>query len=186
MGTGIQICGLNGCGKSTIGRMLADRLGFHFIDNENLYFARSGPNEPYARSRSREEAEHLLLDEVRSHEDFVFAAVRGDYGKAVIPLYDYVVLVEVPKAIRMERVRSRSHQKFGSRMLPGGDLHEPEEAFFRVVAARAEDYAASWLSLVGCPVLRIDGTRPVEESVALIVAWMEGRGKEINHPDLRA
>ena len=97
-----------------------------------------------------------------------------------------MVLVEVPKAIRMERVRSRSHQKFGSRMLPGGDLHEPEEAFFRVVAARAEDYAASWLSMVGCPVLRIDGTRPVEESVALIVAWMEGRGKETNHPDLQA
>ena len=48
MGIGIQICGLNGCGKSTLGRALADRMGFHFIDNENLYFVRSQPNESYA------------------------------------------------------------------------------------------------------------------------------------------
>ena len=32
MGIGIQICGLNGCGKSTLGRALAEKIGFHFID----------------------------------------------------------------------------------------------------------------------------------------------------------
>ena len=33
MGIGIQICGLNGCGESTLGRALAEKIGFHFIDN---------------------------------------------------------------------------------------------------------------------------------------------------------
>ncbi len=178
MGTGIQVCGLNGCGKSTLGRRLAEVLGYHFIDNENLYFARSSATEPYRHSRTREEAESLLLDEVRRHENFVFAAVRGDYGEAVIPLYRYVVVVQVPRETRLERVRSRSFGKFGERMLPGGDLHEAEEEFFRVVAARPEDYAERWVSVLDCPVLRVDGTRPVEENVALIVAWMAGRGGE--------
>ena len=40
MGIGIQICGLNGCGKSTLGKALAERIGFYFIDNEFLYFSR--------------------------------------------------------------------------------------------------------------------------------------------------
>ena len=35
---GILICGLNGTGKSTLGKMLADRLGYEFIDNEDLCF----------------------------------------------------------------------------------------------------------------------------------------------------
>ena len=39
MGTGIMICGLNGTGKSTLGKALAEKLHFYFIDNENLYFS---------------------------------------------------------------------------------------------------------------------------------------------------
>lgn len=35
---GILICGLNGCGKTTLGRLLADRLGYDYIDNEDLFF----------------------------------------------------------------------------------------------------------------------------------------------------
>lgn len=31
---GIILCGLNGCGKSTLGHALADALGWRFIDNE--------------------------------------------------------------------------------------------------------------------------------------------------------
>ena len=39
MGIGIMVCGLNGCGKSTLGKALAQELGFHFIDNEYLFFS---------------------------------------------------------------------------------------------------------------------------------------------------
>ena len=35
---GILICGLNGTGKSTLGRLLADRMEYEFIDNEDLFF----------------------------------------------------------------------------------------------------------------------------------------------------
>ena len=31
MGTGIIVCGLNGTGKSTLGKALAEELGHHFI-----------------------------------------------------------------------------------------------------------------------------------------------------------
>ncbi|MDU4976211.1 MAG: shikimate kinase, partial [Hungatella hathewayi] len=34
-----MICGLNGTGKSTLGKALAEKLHFYFIDNENLYFS---------------------------------------------------------------------------------------------------------------------------------------------------
>ena len=38
MGTGIMICGLNGTGKSTLGKALAEKLHFYFIDNEISIF----------------------------------------------------------------------------------------------------------------------------------------------------
>lgn len=169
MGTGILICGLNGCGKSTLGKALAQKTGFHFIDNENLYFDRGRQNEPYTNPRSQEEVEQLLLNEVSEHPDFIFSAVRGNYGKEIIPLYSYVILMEVPKEIRFRRVRNRSFLKFGSRMLKGGDLYDQEEAFFRIIEARQDSYVEDWLKLVNCPIIRVDGTKPIEENVEFIL-----------------
>lgn len=169
MGIGILICGLNGCGKSTVGRALAKEIGFHFIDNENLFFSRTDVNEPYVNQNSRDKVERLLMDEVHEHGDFVFAAVKGDYGKEIISLYKYIVLIEVPKEIRSQRVRNRSFQKFGSRMLMGGDLFEQEESFFKMIESRQEDYVENWLRMLSCPVIKIDGTKPIEENVALII-----------------
>ena len=165
MARGIQVCGLNGCGKSTLGRALAQKIGFHFIDNEELFFTRNAADEPYQNPRSRAEVEKLLMEEVRRHGDFVFAAVKGDYGGAILPLYRYAVLIEVPKEIRLRRVRDRSFQQFGGTMKPGGDLYESEEVFFQTAAARPEDYAESWARTLPCPVVVVDGTRPVEENV---------------------
>lgn len=167
------MCGLNGCGKSTLGRALAQKIGFHFIDNEELFFTRNAADEPYQNPRSRAEVEKLLMEEVRKHGDFVLAAVREDYGKEILPLYRYAVLMEVPKEIRMERIRNRSFQKFGSRMRAGGELYEQEEAFFRTAASRPEDYAAAWTRTLDCPVLSVDGTRPVDENVEWIVRQMK-------------
>ena len=173
MGIGIQICGLNGCGKSTLGKALAERMNFHFIDNENLYFSRTNIDEPYTNPKSRTEVEKLLAEEISKHPDFVFAAVKGDYGKDVIPLYDYIVVIEVPKDIRSQRVRNRSYQKFGNRILVGGDLHSQEEAFFQMVDSREDDYIANWLQKVGSPIIRVDGTKTVEDNVEYILQLID-------------
>lgn len=178
MGIGIQICGLNGCGKSTLGKALAEKTGFHFIDNENLYFSRSGHNDPYANPRSEEEVERLLLQEVSEHPNFVFSAVRGNYGTEIIPMYNYIVVIEVPKEIRSQRIRNRSFQKFGSRMLVGGDLHEQEEAFFRIAESRRDDYVEKWLQMVECPIIRVDGTKGIEENVEYIIQTLNPISKK--------
>ena len=168
MGIGIIVCGLNGSGKSTLGKALAEKLGFHFIDNEDLFFGEKDASYVYSEPRTRQEAEKILLNKVIAYENFVFSAVKGDYGKEIIPFYKYAVFIDVPADIRMSRVRSRSFQKFGDRMLPGGDLYEQEEVFFNMAAARTEDYVEEWLKSLNCPVIQVDGTRPIEENINFI------------------
>ena len=73
MGTGVIICGLNGVGKSTMGKALAKELGVYFIDNEELYFPKTDPHYTYASPRSHEEVEQLLFNKIKTHRDFVFA-----------------------------------------------------------------------------------------------------------------
>ena len=81
MGNGILLCGLNGAGKSTIGRALAQSLRYHFIDHEDLFF----PDGVYAAPRSREEACCLLMQRVAAHPNFVLACVKGNFGDALLP-----------------------------------------------------------------------------------------------------
>ena len=169
MGTGILVCGLNGAGKSTLGLELANNLGFYFIDNEYLFFNRTSNNEPYTNPRSHEEAVELLMTEVQNNPNFVFSAVRGDYGKDIISMYDFVVLIEAPAEVRLQRIRNRSHSKFGDRMLEEGDLFEQEEAFFRFAESRSSDYVEQWLETLNCPILRVDGTKPIKESIDCIL-----------------
>ncbi len=171
-GTGILICGLNGTGKSTLGKVLAEKLHFYFIDDEDLYFPKTNPDYIYASPRTQEEVEELLLRKIKVHENFVFASVKGDYGQAISSFFHYAVLIDVPKNIRIQRVKNRSFQKFGNRMLLGGDLYEQEEAFFNFVESRAENTVEEWIQCLKCPIIRIDGTKPIEENIYYICNLM--------------
>ncbi len=175
MGTGILVCGLNGCGKSTLGKVLAKKLHFHFIDNEDLYFPKTDPHYIYASPRTRKEVEKLLWREIKAHENFVFTSVKGDYGENICRFFQYAVVINVPKDIRIQRVKERSYQKFGKRMLAGGDLHEQEERFFDFVDSRPEDTVEKWVKSLKCPILRIDGTKPVEENVDLVIKRIQNQ-----------
>ena len=177
---GILICGLNGTGKSTLGRMLAGRMGYEFIDNEDLYFPKADSAYIFSGSRSKKEVIRLLEERIAGNSRFVFAAVRGDYGNKLIASLDHIILIDVPKQIRNRRIRNRSFQKFGTRILPGGDLFEKESSWFRLTESRPEDYVEKWLETVHCPVIRIDGTLPVDENVNHLAAALS----EKNSPPL--
>lgn len=172
---GILICGLNGVGKSTLGKALAERLGLEFFDNENFYFPNAGTSDPFSVQRPRYQVERLLLQALRSCDGFIFASVKGDYGEEVCRRFTHAVLVEVPRDERLERVERRSFLRFGKRMREGGDMHESEERFFELVRSRPESTVTDWLSESGlrCPILRVDGRAAVGENVERIAEWLK-------------
>ena len=174
---GILICGLNGTGKSTLGRLLADRMRYEFIDNEDLFFPKADPSYTFSSPRSEEDVIRLLEEKISENNRFIFAAVRGNYGDRLIASLDYIVLIEVPKQIRSKRVRDRSYQKFGDRILPGGDLYDKENKWFSLTDGRPETYVTDWLETVNCPVIRIDGTLPVENNLDYILSELSDEAK---------
>lgn len=48
-------------------------------------------------------------------------------------------------------------------------MYEQEEAFFEFVASKAENTVEEWVRLLNCPIIRIDGTKPIEENLDFII-----------------
>ena len=166
MPTGIAIVGLNGSGKTTLGRVIAERFGYYRMDVEDYYFPKS--DIPYSVSRTRDEVEKLMLADILEHGNFVLSAVCADFGEEINSQYGLIVYLDAPLDVRMARIRRRSIDKFGSRVLPGGDMYRQEEAFFDFAALRTADKIEEWLANAPCPVLRIDGRKDMNESVRII------------------
>ena len=165
---GIVICGANGCGKTTLAKALAERLGCKHMDIEDYCFEKS--DNPYAKARTEEEARALMLSDIRKHGRYVLSCAGGDMGEAINATYRCVVYLSVPLDIRMRRVRQRAVDKFGTRVLPGGDMYEQEQRFFDYVAARSMEKTEEWLKTLPCPVIYADGTKPIEENAAWLAA----------------
>ena len=165
MSHGIAIVGLNGSGKTTLGRVLSEKLGYFRIDVEDYYFPAEGA---FDKPRSRDEVERMMLADIGEHENFVLSSVCADF-ESIEPFYELIVYLEAPKEERMKRIRQRSADRFGDRVLPGGDLYESEENFFAFAEKRTPEKIEKWCEKVKCPILRLDSTASTNNLVNHIV-----------------
>lgn len=171
----IYISGASGAGVSTLGAALADRLRVPHIDVDDYYWYPTDP--PFERSRPPEER-LVLLKRVLADLPWALSGSLDGWGAEVIKSADLVVFIDTPTPLRMERLRSRESQRYGQRILLGGDMYANHQKFL----AWAESYEAGnragrsrpkhelWLKQLTKPAVRINGEITVAEMVVNIVA----------------
>lgn len=171
MKPGICVCGLNGSGKTTLAYALAKELSVPHMDVEQYYFT-SGDN-PYSTARSREEVEVLLLQDIKQTSGFVFSAVNGNMTPEINACYTLIIYLDVPLDIRIQRIRQRAQDRFGDRVLFGGDMYEQEERFFAYAEKRSAAPIEDWLKTQPEKVIYLDGTKPILENVQVIISLLQ-------------
>lgn len=167
MGFGIAIMGLNGAGKTTLGKCLENLSHFKSLDVENYYFP--DPENGYAVSRSGEEVEKMLLEDMKKHPFFALSCVRLNFSDEIKRNIDLAVCLTAPKEMRMERIRRRAIERFSDRVLPGGDMHAREEAFFRMAEERNDEIVLKAMDELSCRKLFLSGLNAPEENAARIL-----------------
>lgn len=163
---GILIFGANGAGKSTLGRELADVLNYKYMDIEDYHFIKS--EMPYTAHRSREDCVNLMAAHMDQFGSFVLSSVTGDFGRRITSKFDLAVCMWAPAEIRIDRVNRRAYGQYGERVQKGGDMYGQHLKFMEFVASRPLTDIEQWAETLLCPVLHIDGTRPVSENVERI------------------
>lgn len=175
MSRGIIIFGPAGSGKTTLGRMVAQALNFPYFDIDDFIWRWDTPV-PFTAMRTREEKISGLMNAISPHPHFCMAGSMSSFHQHFDPLFDLAVLLTCDAALRIQRVHNREMALFGSRILPGGDMHEAHQQFLRS-AAHYDDNLGSptlqehmqWLHSLPCKTLRLDGALPPEQNCAAII-----------------
>jgi hypothetical protein len=78
--------------------------------------------------------------------------------------------------IRIERLEKREAERFGERIREGGDMYENHIDFIEwakgydsSTAGRCRKVHEEWLKQLKCPLLRVNGTKPVGELLNQII-----------------
>jgi aminoglycoside 3'-phosphotransferase-3 len=167
----IHVLGASGAGTSTLGQALEQKHGYKWLDTDDYYWLPTDP--PFTQSRQREERAKLLRCDIEKHPRCVVSGSLGMWGDEFIPQFVLVVWVDTPTNTRVERLRKRESERFGNRIRTGGDMFTDHEDFIEWAKTydtncppeRCRALHEEWVAKVSCPVLRLDGTKPVAELV---------------------
>lgn len=171
----ILIIGASGAGTTTVGKKLANRLGNVHIESDDLFWFPTNP--PYTKFRNQAEINSLLNEKVIPCGNWVLSGSPCGWGDSLIELFDLAVFLIVPTQIRLERIREREPQRFGSEVMQGGTMYESHQNFLAWTArydlgginGRTKELHESWLKLLRCPVIRFEGDISADKIVEGIV-----------------
>ncbi len=166
MPDGILIFGANGSGKSTIGRALAQKLDWKYMDIEDYVFLPAA--RPYTRQRSHEDCLRLMHADIQQCRGFVLSAVKGNWDAALVSQFRLAAYLWAPLELRLQRIAQRTFHQYGARVRPGGDMYEQQQSFVQFAANRSLAAIEQWGRTLPCPVLPLDTTIPIEETVERI------------------
>ncbi|KAK9311516.1 hypothetical protein V1522DRAFT_406326 [Lipomyces starkeyi] len=183
----IYILGASGSGKTTLGNAISAYLNVKHEDADDIFWE---PTEKkFTKRRSSIAREEVLRERLNESESWVFSGVALPWAASIEPLYELVIFLQVDSKVRMERLRVREVERYGDRILEGGDRYEHSAGFLRW----AKNYDLSdppvtdkvgrptnvtlaahetWLSGRLCPVLRLDSARPVDELLLSTINFM--------------
>jgi adenylate kinase family enzyme len=170
----IHILGASGSGTTALGQALAEHLRCPHFDTDDYFWLPTDP--PYTQQRERTKRQQLLMNDLTAHDAWVVSGSLCGWGDVAIPLFALVIFLAIPHDIRMARLHRREQERFGERMLPGGDMYEVSQAFLLWAASydeggldiRSRQLHEEWLGMLPCPILYFEGEYTIEEQLAVL------------------
>ena len=174
MSSGIIIIGPSGSGKTTLGKIAARKLGYPYFDVDD-YIWKQNTDSPYTQMYTRDEKISRLSNDIAPYEHFVMAGSMSSSHYAFDEMFEMMVLLYVSPDIRIERVHKRAIERFGERVLEGGDMYEAHMRFLNDNRRYEEDGSPNmreqkeWMENMSCVKIELDGAAELEKNADIIV-----------------
>lgn len=175
----INIFGSSGSGTTTLAKSLSEIYDFYHIDIDDIMWEKTDP--PFTIRRDNQVIKKNMHEILKNHQNTIISgAIVNIYDelKENIDLYIYMNLdIET----RIKRINRRELNRFGKRVLPGGDLYDKHQEFLQWVSdyehnpeyLRSRRQHLSWLDGVSKPVLRITDELSIEELLKIVGSYIK-------------
>lgn len=175
----IYVTGAAGSGVTTLGRVLSSGLGLVHVDCDDFYWMPTDP--PYTTKRPAAERVPLIRRAL-GDAGWVLTGSFDGWGDPLIDRVGLIVFLSTPQTVRLARLAAREKQRFGDRILPGGDMYGINRSFMDWAAGyeqsgfngRNRARHEAWLARQNAPVLRLDGETPPVELVDAVSVALKG------------
>lgn len=172
----IYIFGASGSGTSTLGRKICDELGYKFMDTDDYFWFPTNPQ--YTTKRSKEERIALMKKDIDEAENVVISGSLSGWGDELIPFFSLAIRLVTDVNVRIERIKKREKQKFGNRIMPGGDMYENHLDFLEwareydtgSVKMRSKAEHDEWQKQLQCKLLVLDGADDLQKNFEKVKA----------------
>lgn len=175
----VHIFGASGAGTSTLGRYICEKLDYFHMDTDDYFWEQT--EVPYTQKRCIKDRIALMKKDIEEHENVVISGSLTDWGDEFINLYTLAIRLETDKNVRINRLKEREREEFGSRLDKGGDMYENHMEFIEWAAAyddggmdmRSKMFHDEWQKKLKCKLLMLDGNLPLEENFKVIEKELE-------------
>jgi adenylate kinase family enzyme len=172
----IHIAGAAGSGTTTLAAAVASKLDAKHLDVDDFAWVATDP--AFTQRRDPAERSAVFRAATRGAPRWVLSGSLLRWGDELTPLFDLVVFLHIPPAVRIARLAARERARYGARIDPGGDLYESHQTFMALAGGYETGEAPvntlanarAWLGRLTCPVIEIEGALPLAESVAAVLS----------------
>ena len=174
MSRGIIIFGSAGAGKTTLGKIVADKLNFPYYDIDN-YIWRNDTERPFTVMYTHDEKINRLMTDISKYEHFVMAGSMDSFNEPFVSLFDLAVHITASVETRIARVHKRELDKYGDRIVLGGDMYKDHCSFIENIArydingSPCMRIHSQWADSLPCKVLRLSGDEDLNKNMEIIV-----------------
>ncbi|OXA83185.1 P-loop NTPase family protein [Flavobacterium hercynium] len=172
----IHIFGASGSGVTTTGEALAAQLKLDYFDSDAFFWKQTAI--PFSERCNPEERNTSIRTALDNSKKWILGGSVFQWGDAVFPDFDLVVYLWIPQEIRMERLKKRELERYGTIIYTDPNRNEQFENFMTWasdydqntgIASRNREAHEQWMTSIPFPLLKIEGDFTLEERIALIL-----------------
>ncbi len=155
---------------------MSEKLHAPHLDTDAYYWKQTDP--PFVEKNEPSDRIRQIKRDVAGVDGWILTGSICNWGDPLLELFTLAVFLYLEPSARMTRIKTRELERYGDRIQPGGDMRQKHLEFVSwaesydtaLAPIRSIDLHEKWMTTLGCPVIRMDSDRTVDELVREVVS----------------